>query len=411
MEINTIDFFKKPKINNNRENSIDKLKMIDKFNTKNVNLYITRKSKVKLENNNYTVTPNKVIFGLDGLKKELEIKKELNKKTTDQNINGKQKIKYNSNICSINLKDSIIEFDLPQVSSDKLIEVRIYSNMDKNINITLLVDNKLIPKSELLLNRNWVTINYIDPEIYIDPKILTLEYQNTLNIKGIYCTIINKDKILTDNINLSCVLTNKTKVYKNTKNTELTIGLITDNFTFENINYLFKTVYISSKDDIKKLNFDILFCESAWGGIDESWRDQIYTYNSKPDINYYITNLVNECKKRKIPTVFYAKEDPIFFDGFKQCSLLFDLVITTASECIPKYKLLGCKNVISTTFLINPIIHNPIKTNVLEKVVFPGSYYSFLDDRCDIMKNILDNISHTFDFEIYDRQYLHNKAT
>lgn len=418
MDISNIELFKKP-IKETTEQDISKVTVKikkfqcqDKFDTKNENLFLNKKTK-KVDNynnyNNYTKETN-IILGVSNLKNELKKKNMQEIKNITVN-NSKQKIKYSSDICCKNLKNVIIEYILPPVEYGDLFELKIYSNLDQNSIIKLSVNDNVVPKSDLLLNRNWVTINYIDTEIYNKPKVLTIETYDVFNIKGIFCSTIDKRNIVTDNINLSCTISNKTHIYNHNKNTELKIGIIADNFTFENINYLFETKYINSNDNFSDINFNLLFCESAWGGLDESWRDQIFGYNTSQNINYKINKLINICKKKNIPTIFYAKEDPIFFDGFKNCSVLFDLVITTADECVSKYKLLGCKNVISTTFLINPKIHNPVKSGTINKLAFPGSYYNFLDGRCNIMDKILKNLLTHTDFDIFDRKYLHNKAT
>lgn len=429
MNSSNIELFRKIIEPTNNE-SIEKPKAFDKFNKNNI-LYQQKKQKVKLVNK-YVSQEKKIILGAVNLNKEKQLRekelreRELMEKTIQQKkipehpINKpdnflnrkpqKEKFIYNSNICSKNLKNCIIEYDLPTIKDQKILEIKIYSNLDHNINIKVSVDNNIIPKSNILWNRNWVTINYIDDEIYKEPNKLYIESDDVINIKGIYCTLVDKNNLVTDNINLSCNLINKATVYKKQKVPNFVIGVISDNFTFENMNYIFNSVYINADMDLNNLQFDLLLCESAWGGVDESWRDQLFMFNTNGNSRNKILKIIDFCKKKKIPTVFYAKEDPIFFDGFKNCSVLFDLVITTSIECVSKYKQLGCKNVISTTFLINPIIHNPIKSNLINKIAFPGSYYNFLNNRCQVMNIILNNMCN-YPLDIFDRKYLHNKAT
>ena len=293
----------------------------------------------------------------------------------------------------------------------KILLLKIYSNMDNDVNIKIYINNTLIPNSSKLLNRKWITLNYIDgcthdltnAHIYIE------SLSASINVKGIYCDILD-EKIVTDNVNVSCIYPNKILIHKKKINYEMKLGIIADIFTYENLNYLYNCTYIKPEQKIATGMIDILFCESTWGGIDESWRDEIYMFDKNKSKK--IISVVSQCKKLNIPTVFYAKEDPIFFDGFKDCAKIFDLVITTSIECVNKYKQIGCKKVLYTTFLINPMIHNPIKQHgISDRIAFPGSYYQFLDKRVNIMDNVL-NMNHSSNIlDIYDRQYVHNKMT
>ena len=425
MNINDIQLFKKPDYNINITPTYDKLNNpkistktnYEKFGNKNTVLYDQKKKhkkKIILD----VKKENKLLIGTAGIRNELVKQAKINHIDNqfnqliqvNNNINSKQKFIYNQSICSKLLKNCIIEYDLSNIGvniNNKILEIKIYSNLDYDINIKLCVDNNEIPKSNILLNKNWITINYIDPKIYKNPKILTLDIDGNINIRGIYCNVLDEENIVTDNINLSNNISNKLNIYKKDKISNICIGIIADNFTYENINYLFNTIYIKPESQLDDINIDLLLCESAWAGIDESWRDQIYT--NKP--GHKIINIIDQCKRKSIPTIFYAKEDPIFFDGFKNCSILFDLVITTAQECVEKYRQLGCKNIIVTTFLVNPIIHNPIRTTpIINKISFPGSYYKFLENRSNVMNIILDNFC-SKNLDIYDRKYLHNKAT
>lgn len=417
-EITTINYEKIPK--NPLILTQDKYDKFDNSNSVRVNKSLYENKKLIKRNDTFK-KEGKILFGTAGLKKELMdirniqyTKNKVNPEKKEKSINDNlKKIKYTSTICYKNLEKCVIEYTLPKVINTNLIEVKIYSNIDLNCDIKMCVDGKELPKSNKLLNKNWVTINYIDPEIHINPNVLTIESKEILNLKGIYCEEKSKNNIITDNINLSCNISNKMENYKKSKINDVCIGIISDNFTYENINYLFNTVYIKPNTNLDNVKIDILMCESAWAGIDEQWRDKIFNLDiNSPNIckTSGLIYILNQCKRKLIPTVYYAKEDPIFYDGFHKCSKLFDLVITTSKECVAKYKQYGCKKVMTTTFLINPIIHNPIRNEMLTKIAFPGSYYTFLDNRSNIMDKILENFC-SKNLDIYDRKYLHNKST
>lgn len=394
------------KIKKNKDNEILKSKKL-LMGIDDLRIEYIKQSKYRRKKyNNNLFSDNHIVFNVDKKKKIPNKNKKNNR--LEHLMKKKPEYIYDKKLCLKNLENCIIRIPLPNIGSNcdnKIIQVKIYSNLSKNINIQMCVDDILVPSSNILLSREWITINYIDINIFKNAKYVTIESDEVINIRGIYCNII-ENKIITDNINLSCSLSNKIKTYKKTKVNNFKIGVIADVFTYENLDYIFDIIYVPPDFDFNKNKIDLLFCESVWGGLDESWRDIIFDYNEK---DTKLIRIINECNKRNIPTVYYSKEDPLFFKQFRKCSNLFDLVITIAEECVVKYKEYGCKNVISTTFLANPIIHNPIKEVDNTILTFPGSYYNFIQNRVNVMEKILDNIN--CNFNIYDRKYQHNKAT
>jgi len=396
--------------NNNNTSNVPE--SIDKF-SKNSNLFSNRKTRVPVKQN-IQVKDQKIILGKSNLKKELiQLLSTENRITENKsNIFGNKKlVEYNDTICLKRHDNIVIKYKIPNNLVGKVLLLKIYSNMDNDIDVRIYIGEHLIPSSDKLLNRIWITVNYIDGLthnlsqecVYIEPLV------KSINIKGIYCDVVEDGKFVMDNVNLSCVYPNKLEMYKKKTDKSFNIGIIADVFTFENLSYLYNCTYIKPGHKIETGMFDILFCESVWGGIDESWRDEIFMFNKSK--NKKIVNIIEQCKKHNIPTIFYAKEDPIFFDSFKECATMFDLVITTSKECVNKYKQIGCKKVMYTTFLINPIIHNPIKHGVIDRIAFPGSYYQFLENRVNVMDSILNANSGNNKIDVYDRQHVHNKVT
>lgn len=390
----------------------------DKFN-KNPILFSNKKVSTHNKQNvhKHHAKDQKLILGKNDLKKELlQLLANNNKiiKNTDSNDNifgNKKIIIYDETFCLKRHDNVVIKYKVPQTFVGKILLLKIYSNMDNDTSIKIYINDKLIPNSSKLLNRKWVTLNYVDGQTYdlSNAYIYIESLSASINVKGIYCDVV-EEKIVTDNINVSCTHPNKLVIHKNKINYEMKLGIIADIFTYENLNYLYNCVYIRPEQKIIAGSIDILFCESVWGGIDEVWRDEIYMFDKNRCKK--IISIVNQCKKLNIPTIFYAKEDPIFFEGFKDCAILFDLIVTTSIECVNKYKQLGCKKVMYTTFLINPLIHNPIKQHgINNRIAFPGSYYQFIDKRVNIMENILDANHNNNILDIYDRQYIHNKMT
>ena len=85
----------------------------------------------------------------------------------------------------------------------------------------------------------------------------------------------------------------------------------------------------------------LLLVESCWQGNSGSWQYQVATYEH-PDYAGLpnLKALVEWCREREIPTVFWNKEDPFHFDRFSEAAVLFDHVLTTDRNCIPRYQAL-----------------------------------------------------------------------
>ena len=203
------------------------------------------------------------------------------------------------------------------------------------------------------------------------------------------------------------------------------MAVIFDEFTFNSIKSIDKiNIYQVSKTNI----FDIFnnyyihcfFCESAWNGVNGSWIGNIYnSINFKYDNTKELKQILNYCKKHKKKTIFWNKEDPAhYYDkkhNFVKTSLDFDIIYTTSTNCIPKYKKEHNKDVKILDFFVNLKFFNPIKKTNKEHnsntVTFYGSWYSYFRNRCESMTAIFDNIikHDNLDLIIYDRFYNNNK--
>ena len=81
---------------------------------------------------------------------------------------------------------------------------------------------------------------------------------------------------------------------------------------------------------------DMLVVESAWEGNDGAWHHKVGWYSEEEIAD--LKQLVEACRNRNIPTVFYNKEDPVHFNRFSKTSALFDHVFTTDEGCITSTK-------------------------------------------------------------------------
>ncbi len=121
---------------------------------------------------------------------------------------------------------------------------------------------------------------------------------------------------------------------------------------------------------------EMLLVESAWHGNDGSWQYRVASYQK--NMGDELLDLLACCKRNGVPTVFWNKEDPAHFDRFIAKAGLFDIVLTTDADCIPRYReRVGHDRVYALPFAAQPAIHNPIQTEPrLPKACFAGTYYA-----------------------------------
>lgn len=187
------------------------------------------------------------------------------------------------------------------------------------------------------------------------------------------------------------------------------VACILDTFSYECLKYECELIQLepdSWENTLLQEKPDFLLVESAWRGLNERWRRKIAYLAKSQDTT--LESLVNFCKKIKIPTVFWNKEDPYHFEFFLPAARLFEYIFTTDVNCIDRYKkLIGHDNVYVLPFGAQVKIHNPIDKDKekLGEVAFAGTWYNngHLDRRKN-MENILKPAL-KYNFHIYDRNY------
>lgn len=193
----------------------------------------------------------------------------------------------------------------------------------------------------------------------------------------------------------------------------LTVGTILDDFSAQAWGYEFKTVALTPQGWLEQLDesaLDFLFVESAWAGSGGTWTSQL-TGPSAPSSS--LISLITECKARKIPTVFWNKEDPPHFEDFLDTARLFDHVFTSDSRMVVRYQEeLGHNRVDVLPFAAQPAIHNPVRplAGVQDRgVAFAGSYFAHkFPERREQLDYLLPAAQKAAtksyqDFEIYSR--------
>ncbi|WP_433847451.1 glycosyltransferase family protein [Acinetobacter proteolyticus] len=151
---------------------------------------------------------------------------------------------------------------------------------------------------------------------------------------------------------------------------------------------------------------DFAFFESAWKANKSQW---LYAFNS-PNLQHNnaqdLLKVIGLLRAKKLPVIFWNKEDPMHYEMFKPIAKEADYVFTTDSLKVAEYKKdLGHSNVWSLPFAAPIKITNPINRFKLdtETVCFAGTYYAKNHpDRKKQMDMLLPTLL-KFNGAIYDR--------
>ena len=183
---------------------------------------------------------------------------------------------------------------------------------------------------------------------------------------------------------------------------QLRIACIMDRFSFNCYKPECSLLEITPenwKKEIEDFRPDILFIESAWEGKDRLWCKEIDGCSKKLyDLTFY-------CREKKIPIIFWNKEDPVYTDSFMSAAHLADYVFTVDIDCIEKYKSeLKHDKVYHLHFAAQPEIHNPIeKYERKNKFCFAGAYYHRYKERTEVFDRFAEFFEQAEGLEIYDR--------
>lgn len=186
---------------------------------------------------------------------------------------------------------------------------------------------------------------------------------------------------------------------------ELRVAAIMDRFTLECFEPECDLVELTPdnwQQEVDAFNPELLFVESAWEGKNGSWHRKIAHCSDE------LYELTEYCHKRKIPVVFWNKEDPVYTDTFIPAARCADVVFTTDIDCIEKYKTeLGHDRVYHLHFAAQPRVHNPIeKYKRKDKFCFAGAYYHRYQERCKVFDAFSDYFTDSKGLDIYDRNYM-----
>ena len=156
------------------------------------------------------------------------------------------------------------------------------------------------------------------------------------------------------------------------------VGVILDEFSAQSFSFEWSTIELTRANWSQELeDLDFIFIESAWNGNGGDWKFKL-TSPSGP--SQEITELLAECRRRSLPTVFWNKEDPPHFQDFLPLATLCDVVFTSDVRLVPEYRArLGHERVAVLPFAAQPAIHNPARPArnfAARDIAFAGMYFA-----------------------------------
>lgn len=152
-------------------------------------------------------------------------------------------------------------------------------------------------------------------------------------------------------------------------------------------------------EEIAACDPDLLFVESAWRGRDGQWKNMVAYAGEE------LRGIIEWCRERGVPTVFWNKEDPVHYATFLNAALLFDHVFTTDMDRIEHYKAaLGHDRVWLLPFAAQPAKDNPLEDSERKDAfMFAGAYYRRYPERTRDLETFVEHLPQLRPVEIYDR--------
>lgn len=189
---------------------------------------------------------------------------------------------------------------------------------------------------------------------------------------------------------------------------ELRMACIADRFTLDSYRPECNLLELSPDawhQELESFSADIVFIESAWEGKDKLWYRKIANGSKE------LYELCTYCHEKKIPVIFWNKEDPVYTDTFMSAAQLADFVFTTDIDCIPIYKAnLMHDRVFHLHFAAQPALHNPVeKFSRKDKFCFAGAYYHRYPKRTQVFDAFAEVFIDGKGFDIFDRNYKNNR--
>lgn len=195
----------------------------------------------------------------------------------------------------------------------------------------------------------------------------------------------------------------------------LKIALVSDYFTADCLSAECRIRTMTPgnfRDVIGNWKPDLVLVESAFHGVDGSWRYELAKQPkllrlTKPTA---IFRLIDFARNAGVPTAFWNKDDGAFFDTFIDVAKAFDYVFTTDKECIDGYRQQVPAHVPVNTLVMpyQPASHNFSGFNFIRnEACFTGSYYRrILNERRRFLDMVFDTCEHSqMRLNVFDRNH------
>ena len=151
---------------------------------------------------------------------------------------------------------------------------------------------------------------------------------------------------------------------------------------------------------------DLLFVESAWEGWNGSWKYAIASYADHPTrSNAQLKAIVDLARDRRIPALFWNKEDSAHFDRFIASAKLFDTIFTVDENCLPAYRAAAPHARPEVLmFAVAPAIHYPIERGYIHpRACFVGSYSRHVHTERRTWQDMAFAATRDLGLTVYDR--------
>lgn len=192
------------------------------------------------------------------------------------------------------------------------------------------------------------------------------------------------------------------------KISDLRLGLIADEFTCRTVSSAVDVVMLRRKAWQAQLEgLDAVLIESAWEGPDHEWFHGVAYHGEQEAADLW--GLIDTCRERSIPVLFWNKEDPVHFRSFALAAGRADHVFTTDADRLPAYLSQPNQNqtASSISFFVEPSIHNPKPTSrkYSPTAAFAGTYYGARYPKRSEELSMILGVAAEFGLTIYDRQH------
>ncbi|WP_226829675.1 glycosyltransferase family protein [Brevibacterium aurantiacum] len=156
------------------------------------------------------------------------------------------------------------------------------------------------------------------------------------------------------------------------------VGVILDEFSAQSFGFEWSITELTRSDWSNQIDgLDFVFVESAWNGNGGDWK---FKLNGPSGPGPDVVELLTECRRRGLPTVFWNKEDPPHFEDFLPLAKLVDVVFTSDVRLVTEYRArLGHDRVAVLPFAAQPAIHNPsrpARNFAARDIAFAGMYFA-----------------------------------